>query len=454
VWTPFPGAALDVGAGADGTLYVIGTNGGIFRWTGSTWDQLPGAGVRIAVGPTGDPWIVNKDNAISQWTGSTWKQLPGAGTDIGVGADGSAWVIGTNAGVYQWTGSAWSETSGAGARIAVGPTGDPWLVNKENAIFRWTGSTWDELPGAGTDIGVGADGSACIIGTDGKVYQWTGSTWGGLGDTGVCISVVNVGSALVANSAGAISQYTASATLLPTPTRGNTNYLLADSDGGAVTGTTVTITVVEDIVPDNVEAYSFQINCNSPSQPSGAAPFVWQQYGFAIAANELFFWVNCYRQQDLPGSPHIQWDSRPPRMPNNTGVVSLANNTLPKGWQLTTTLVTDANSNVTGFTFSIAQPGGTVLNSPTVMLTSLNTSSDVSGNLAPILNFQAILVGENGGHTTDFEAGGSGIFLCYATKSLTATASEDESGEGSNVGYSSLPASYPGGEFYQFVSVG
>ena len=53
--------------------------------------------------------------------------------------------------------------------------------------------------------------------------------------------------------------------------------------------------------------------------------------------------------------------------------MSLSNNRLPAGWQLTTTLVTDNSSKVTGFAFSIAQPNGTVLNSPTVTLGSLDS---------------------------------------------------------------------------------
>jgi hypothetical protein len=114
--------------------------------------------------------------------------------------------------------------------------------------------------------------------------------------------------------------------------------------------------------------------------------------------------------------------------------------------------VTDRSSNVTGFAFSIAQPNGTVLNSPTLTLLSLNTSV-ASANLASILNCQAILVGENGGSTTDFSAG-QGIFLSFATNGLTASVSRDESGEGSNVSYSALPASYPNGEFYQLFGIG
>ena len=237
--------------------------------------------------------------------------------------------------------------------------------------------------------------------------------------------------------------------LLQTPSGGNSNYLLADSKGAALAGATVTVIVTQDIVPDNAESYSFQINCQSPAQRSGAAPFAWQQFGFRIAGNELFSWVNCYREQDLPGNPMINWDSR--SMPGNTGVVSLPNNRLPAGWQLTTTLVTDDTSTLTGFAFSIAQPDGTVLNSPILTLLSLNASVS-SGNLAPALNCQAILVGENGGTTTDFSAG-EGFFLLHETSDLTAGESQDESGEGSNVSYAPLPASYPNGEFYQFFSV-
>jgi hypothetical protein len=245
-------------------------------------------------------------------------------------------------------------------------------------------------------------------------------------------------------------------TTLATPAGGNFNYVLGDSKGAALTGTTVTIIVVDDIVPDNGGDYSFQINCNSPPQAAGAAPFVWQQYGFRIAANELFFWVNNFRQQDLPASNLINWDSRPPRMPANKGVVPLPNNRLPSGWQLTTTLATDGTGKVTGVTFSVAQPNGTVVSSGLVTVQSLNPSV-VPGNLAPILNYQVILVAENQvengtADTINFSAG-NGIFLCSETNDLAATISQDESAEGSNVKYSPLPASYPNGEFFQFFGV-
>lgn len=135
-------------------------------------------------------------------------------------------------------------------------------------------------------------------------------------------------------------------------------------------------------------------------------------------------------------------------------MLSLQNNVLPKDLKLTTTLATDANGNVTGFSFRVANAGGPVLKSPALSLLSLpsHKTTVVAANLAPIANYQVIMVGENGGTTTDFSAG-KGIIACDAANNLSATASQDESGEGSNVKYAALPASYPDGKFFQFFGI-
>jgi len=363
----------------------------------------------------------------------------------GEGSDQRLWFATYNG--TNWSGQNQASNGGTsvGASLAVvsnklyavwkGEGADESLWYADYNGTSWSGQT--QIPGGGSSAG------AAIAAFNGNLYamckgkdsdvslnnaELSGSTW-------------SAWSKDIPGNTGP-DTYT---TLLATPPGGNANYLLADSKGAALTGTTVTIIVAEDIVPDNTGNYSFQINCNSPAQASGAAPFVWQQYGFRIAASQLFFWVNNFRKQDLPGSPLVNWDSR--SLANNAGVVALPNNRLPRGWQLTTTLATDHGGNVTGFAFSVAQPNGAVLNSPALPLQGIRPIV-VAGNLASILNYQVILVGENGGATTDFSAG-QGIFLCYASNSLLATASRDESGEGSNVNYSPLPASYPNGEFYQ-----
>ncbi len=239
---------------------------------------------------------------------------------------------------------------------------------------------------------------------------------------------------------------------------GNRNYWFSDAGGTgkSLTGTTVTILVAEDIRPNSTgsggyENYSFQLNCWSPSDNNR---FVWQQYGFRMAANLLFFWVNDFRKVDLPGSPVINWDSR------STGdTVALNNNVLPAGWQLTTTLITDsATGNVTGFAFSVTGNGRTLLSPSPFTLTGLKGTP--ASYESPINAFVPVLVGENGGADTTFSAG-QAIFLCYATNNLKVSGTEptDEAigggtGEDSNISYSALPQSYPNGEFYQMLGAG
>ena len=162
--------------------------------------------------------------------------------------------------------------------------------------------------------------------------------------------------------------------------------------------------------------------------------------------------INCFRQQDLPASPSLNWDSRPPRMPQGQGTLPLKNNRLPKGSQLTMSIATNSSGEVDGFSFSMSVPGAGSINSPVIKLQTIS-SQVTSANLAPIANFQAILVANNpsGDPPNDSVTFSSaqGIFLYYENNNLVATAASTESGESSNTVYGSLPASYPNGEFYQ-----
>lgn len=213
------GAANDVGAGADGSIWVIGQNPmgpadfGIFKYNGSGWDAdvAQGGAVRIAVDPTGVPWVVTSWGGIfkrttnSALTGS-WQPMPGFATDIGIGANGSVWVVGTTAisggfGIYKWNETNWNwdqDTSGTGAtRIAVSPSGKPWIVNSAGNIKRklsnspFSGS-WEQLSSANVkDIAVGpgpGDGTRPPPAQDGSAWHVNGTTlyvWDEQGGTGV-----------------------------------------------------------------------------------------------------------------------------------------------------------------------------------------------------------------------------------------------------------------------------
>lgn len=102
-WRTLPGRAMDIGVGADNTMWVVGTNTegggyGIYRWNAKTrrYTKIPGSALKISVDGAGNAWVVNKYKQIYAYNGSRWLRQPGAALDIGCGAEGTHWVIGAN----------------------------------------------------------------------------------------------------------------------------------------------------------------------------------------------------------------------------------------------------------------------------------------------------------------------------------------------------------------------
>lgn len=192
-WNQLPGRAFDIAVGANGAVWMLGTDtgkpgSGIFQWQNNGWVGIPGAAISLAVGPDGNPWIVNPQTQVLRWLGNQWQQLPGAAYEIAVGANGAVWAIGTNLpgntgfGIYTWNGTAWQAVPGAGIKIAVGPDGNAWVINSQAQIFRWNGNGWQQLPGNALDIGVGTSGEVWVVGTNVTgpgfgIYHWINNGW-------------------------------------------------------------------------------------------------------------------------------------------------------------------------------------------------------------------------------------------------------------------------------------
>lgn len=193
-WQQIQGNAQDIGVGADGSVWIVGTDKNkdgfsIFRWTGIGWEKTPGEVVNISVGSIDHVWVLNKKNQIYRRTGNKWQQIPGSARDIGVGSDGSVWVVSTDKTsggytIYQWNGIAWTKMPGGAVRIAVGSVDNVWVVTENEEIFHWVGNSWYRMPGSAKDIGVGADGSVWIIGTKvakkgfgNNILTWAKNGW-------------------------------------------------------------------------------------------------------------------------------------------------------------------------------------------------------------------------------------------------------------------------------------
>jgi hypothetical protein len=215
-WQRVDGGARDVGVGADGSVWVIGTAqvpGGfeIYRRSGSSWTKVPGGAERIAVAPNGNAWVVNSSRNIFRFDGTRFVQTTGAAHDVGVGGDGTVWVIGTDVqdgghGIWRSSdnGANWTRVPGGAVRISVDPSGSAWVVNSGGSIFRYDGNRWLQLPGRAKDIGIGADGAAWIIGTDDGILRWDGSNWVRKTGGAVQVAAGRNGVVWVVNSAGQI----------------------------------------------------------------------------------------------------------------------------------------------------------------------------------------------------------------------------------------------------------
>lgn len=212
-WQRLNGSAYDIGVGANGDVWVIGTDlepggFGIYNIGGSAGFSVDGGAIRIDVDPEGNPWIINDEDNIYRWIQGGWQRLPGEALDVGIGADGSVWVA-SYEGIYFWDGQGWIDFGGSGSRIDVGPDGRPWVVGFSDRIYTLVDNNWQRLPGSAGDIGVGSDGSVWVvapaeISSDGleerrNIYRWNGIAWDRVSGDAIDISVGSDGMPWVTN---------------------------------------------------------------------------------------------------------------------------------------------------------------------------------------------------------------------------------------------------------------
>jgi virginiamycin B lyase len=179
-WVRIEGLGIDIGAGADGTVWGVGTDGTVWRYTDPSWEYMNLSGaLRVDVDPQGSAWVVLENGEMRHFDGSAWQVIPGNSRDIGVGADGTVWGVGTDGRVYRHGPGApgdWQDMEGIEtARIDVDPHGVAWTVQDNGRIWRSDGTPggWIPVPGAeGQDIGVGGDGSVWIAEASGRVSRW------------------------------------------------------------------------------------------------------------------------------------------------------------------------------------------------------------------------------------------------------------------------------------------
>ncbi|ACT93575.1 tectonin domain-containing protein [Dyadobacter fermentans] len=148
-WKKYPGKAGDIGVGANGQVWIIGTtfiDGGKSGWSihkleNGKWVQKPGGGVYIAVDADGNAWVANSKGEIYRYNGTKFVQLPGLASDIAISADGYVYITGRSDAlggkIYRWQGNSWTQLGGFGYNITAleAPYGP--LVSINGTIQSW-----------------------------------------------------------------------------------------------------------------------------------------------------------------------------------------------------------------------------------------------------------------------------------------------------------------------------
>lgn len=236
-WYQMPGLARQVAAGANNSLYALGTGaatGGfsIFSWDGYQWQQMNGGATRIAVKGDGQPVVVNANGELLEWTGSAWSTMPppvtahlpnpGKAIDVMCGADKSLFSVWNNENypsngttLWKWSGTDWLPQGIPGIRFTSDASGNVWALDSENNIWKSKGLNpygayqWERVSGQAKDIAAGGDGSVWIIGmgtTSGgfNVYRWSGSSWTKLDGGGTSVAAGGNGVPYLVNNANKI----------------------------------------------------------------------------------------------------------------------------------------------------------------------------------------------------------------------------------------------------------
>jgi hypothetical protein len=212
-WERVDGFAFDIAFSTDGTPYVVGIDGYVWRHNGKKWintGMTVGRLDAISGGEGDSVYFVGNAGGVHSWSPTKGHVEYGIELnkertlDLAIGPKGYPWVTyeGTDAfpfnTIRRHINGSWKSIRNGGARIS-GTYSRPW-VTFGNGIGRWDGGKFVLVPGFAWDIGVGPNGHIWHIGREGSIYGWDGDGWGPVPGQGARIAVTPTGLPWVVNN--------------------------------------------------------------------------------------------------------------------------------------------------------------------------------------------------------------------------------------------------------------
>ncbi len=197
-WTPMPsGTTMFLNAvwGSSGTdAFVVGDNGTILHYNGSSWASMLKVTTKLLNGVWGsggsDVFAVGNNGIIAHYNGSTWTVMSSSTGEPLNAVWGSSstdvFAVGGMGAIAHYNGTLWSNmTSGVTTAPLNGVWGfsgtDVFAVGGTGIILHYNGTSWSPMTSGSSEVLYDVWGSSgtdvYVAASNGKILHYNGSTW-------------------------------------------------------------------------------------------------------------------------------------------------------------------------------------------------------------------------------------------------------------------------------------
>ncbi len=179
------GKARDIAIGADGSVFIVTSEGKLARWSNmrNVFIAFPGQLARVAVAADGKPWGVTAVGEVFRHDGNAWQVVRNIqAQDIAIGFDGTVIVADAQSFLQRYDPGRdafvrlQTDTDGVppmGRRVAVTPAGTPWVIDTEGFVGRCEKVACERLPVKARSLDIGPEGSVLIVDTNRILRRWS-----------------------------------------------------------------------------------------------------------------------------------------------------------------------------------------------------------------------------------------------------------------------------------------
>jgi hypothetical protein len=185
VYTRVDGRFIDISAGADGSVFAVGAEGGLYCYNPDDQRFLlasSGAARRVAAAAGATPWLVNASQDVSYFDRGWQAVADFKATDISVAQNGGVFAVAANSQqVYRYSApdqafvlarDANGEAFPKALKVAALSNTMLWLIAPDQQVWRCSGNSCIAQGVSARDIGIGPEGSVLIVDLMGAVRRF------------------------------------------------------------------------------------------------------------------------------------------------------------------------------------------------------------------------------------------------------------------------------------------